>query len=147
MQALNQYQVNLGGYSLPSSHSNNNDSAFLRVKVMQRESLQEKVNKITAQIKGRKELSDRFEQEAQGCINKLLQQKEKMHYLRQDSSGAEAAIAKTRMSVQEEKSKAWRDIRELEIELVDTEFEMNKRQINNSRFYQTTTPAYRVGPY
>lgn len=143
MKSLIQYGMSAGGYNSPSNYSDNfSESPRTKVKALEGESLQEKVRILGAQISGRKSLLEKFEGEVQSRTNQLMQEKATMHHFRQDTSWVESEISKIRMKVQEEKAKAWKDIKDLEIELTEAEFQLGKRKIKNSMVYQSALPVY-----
>lgn len=137
---INAYLGNGDNYLFNSFDSGNGDNTppFVEAKVIQENSLQEKLRILRQQIRERKELSKSFEEQAQDCINELFREKERAIEFRQDASSAQFSISKIRMSVKEEKSKAWKDISELEVAVTNVELELSKRRINNSRLYDTS---------
>lgn len=135
--------LNAGGYDLTGSY---NSSPFIKAKEVGRSSLQEKVRMLSAQIISRKELSKMFEKEAQSRINQLTQEKVAIEYFRHDSSAINDSVRKIRTSIQEEKRMAWNEIRDLEIELINTELEMNRKEAN-SNYYQNNITEYRPNAY
>lgn len=142
MDSITQYLGPVNSYDTPSPYSSNNDSPFIKLKVLEADSLQEKVNILSQQISSRKKLLSGFEKEAQSRINQLNQQKIQLGYYKQDISWIENAITKIKMDVQDAHSRAWKDIRELEIELTDFEFQFNKRKVKNSMTYQSSAGVY-----
>ena len=144
MQNIIHYGTPGGNYGSPSSYSGSpNISPILKVKTLEGESLQEKVRILGQQITERRVLLERFETESQSRINQLSLERTTQHYFKQETSWIEREISKIRLGVQEEKAKVWKDIRELEMELAEAEFQANKRKIKNSMFYQTPETVYR----